>query len=78
MLQSTTLDSRTVIIRADKESDILDLFIYLKQKAKDNKQHLLNRFLDFAKDNYTSDPSFKFNREDYYDFDCCNSIGSRM
>jgi pantothenate kinase len=67
MLQSTTLDSRTVIIRGDKESDIQDLLVYLNRKAKNSKKQLLNRFLDFAKDNYTLDPSFKFNREDYHD-----------
>jgi len=31
------------------------------------KEKLLNSFLDFAKNNYITDHSFKFNREDLYD-----------
>ena len=67
MLQSTTLDTRTVIVRADVESDMQDLLIFLKQTAGNKKEKLLNNFLDFAKDNYATDPSFKFNREELYE-----------
>ena len=67
MLQSTTLDTRTVIVRADVESDMQDLLIFLKQTAGNKKEKLLNSFLDFAKDNYATDPSFKFNREELYE-----------
>ena len=67
MLQSTTLDSRRVIIQADEESDMLELLIFLKRSTMEKKAKLLNRFLDFAKDNYATEPSFKFNREELYD-----------
>jgi len=66
MLQSTKLDSRTVLIRADAENDLSDLFVYLKQSERDRKANLLNRFLEFADDNYATDPAFKFNREECY------------
>ena len=62
MLQSTTLDPHTVIVRADAESDMQDLLGFLKQSAGKKKETLLNRFLDFAKENYATDPSFKFIR----------------
>ena len=67
MLQSTTIDARTVIVRADAESDMQNLFTFLKQTEGKSKEILLTRFLDFAKDNYVTDPSFKFNREELYD-----------
>jgi len=67
MLQSTTLDSRTVVVRADAESDMQDLLSFIQQKKAKNKEKLVARFLDFAKDNYASEPSFKFNREELYD-----------
>jgi hypothetical protein len=67
MLQSTTLDSHRVLIQADEESDMLELLKYLKRSTKEKKTTLLNRFLDFAKDNYETVPSFKFNREELYD-----------
>ena len=67
MLQSTTLDSHRMIIQADEESDMYDLLNYLKQSAAEKKAKLLNRFLDFAEDNYSTAPFFKFNREELYD-----------
>ena len=67
MLQSTTLDSHTVIVRADVESDMQDLLIFLKQSTLEKKEKLLTCFLDFAQENYATDPSFKFNREELYD-----------
>ena len=67
MLQSTTLDSRRMIIQADEENDMLELLVFLNRSTMEKKEKLLNRFLDFAKDNYATDPSFKFNREKLYD-----------
>jgi len=67
MLQSTTLDARTVIVRADADSDIQNLLIFLNQTEKKKREKLVTHFLDFAKDNYVSDPSFKFNRDELYD-----------
>jgi len=67
MLQSTTLDAHTVVVRADVESDMQDLFTFLKQAEESGKRKLLTRFLNFAEDNYVTDPSFKFNRAELYD-----------
>ena len=67
MLQSTTLDARTVIVRANTDSDMQDLLAFLNQTDRKRKEKLVASFLDFAKDNYQSDKSFKFNREELYD-----------
>ena len=67
MLQSTTLDHRTMIIRADMENDMQDLLGFLKQTEEKKKETLLNSFLDFANDHYVTDPSFTFNREQLYE-----------
>ena len=67
MLQTTRLDARTMIVRADAESDMQDLLTFLKQTEGERREKLLTNFLDFAKDNYVTDPSFKFNREELYD-----------
>ena len=37
-----------------------------KTTAEENKEKLLKQFLDFASDNYLTDTSFKFNREELY------------
>ena len=64
MLQSTTLDSHMVTVRADAESDMQGLPVFLKQSTREKKEKLLTRFLDFAQEQYVTDPSFKFNREE--------------
>jgi hypothetical protein len=51
-----------MIVHADEESDMHELLIFLQQSTAEKKEKLLNIFLDFAKDNYTTDLSFKFNR----------------
>ena len=66
MLQSTTLGSHRIMIQADEESDLYDLLNFLKQSDTEKKVKLLNCFLDFAKDHYATEPSFKFNREELY------------
>ena len=65
MYQTTALDSRTLLIKAEFESDLTELLSYINQKAK--KQDLVNRFLDFAKNNYETDKNFKFNRDECYE-----------
>jgi len=67
IFQSTTLDAHTVIVRADADSDIQNLLLFLNQTEKKKREKLVTHFLDFAKDNYVGDPSFKFNREELYD-----------
>jgi hypothetical protein len=56
-----------MIIRSDEESEMQDLLSFLNRSSAEKKSNLLKRFLDFAKDNYSTDPSFKFNRKELYD-----------
>ena len=65
MYQATTLDARTLLIKADFESDLTELLSYINQKKR--KKDLVNRLLDFAKNNYETDKNFKFNREECYE-----------
>jgi len=67
MLQSTTLDSHTVVVRADAESDMHALLAFIQQTKVKNKEKTVARFLDFARDNYVTEPLFKFNRDELYD-----------
>ena len=67
MYQATTLDSRTLLIKAEFESDLTELLLYLNKKTKIKKQDLVNQFLDFAKNNYETDKNFKFNRDECYE-----------
>ena len=65
MYQATTLDSHTLLIKAEYESDLTELLSYINQKTK--KQDLVNQLLDFAKNNYETDKNFKFNRDECYE-----------
>ena len=67
MYQATALDSHTLLIKAEVESDLTELLSYINQKTKTKKQDLVNRFLDFAKNNYETDKNFKFNRDECYE-----------
>jgi len=67
MYQTTALDSRTLLIKTEFESDLTELLSYINQKTKTKKQDLVNRFLDFAQKNYETDKNFKFNRDECYE-----------
>jgi hypothetical protein len=67
MYQATTLDSRTLLIKTELEDDLAELLSYINQKTKLKKQDLVNKFLDFAENNYEIDRNFKFNREECYE-----------
>ena len=67
MYQATVLDSRTILIKTEFEGDLTELLSYINQKTKMKKQDLVNRFLDFAKNNYETDKNFKFNRDECYE-----------
>ena len=67
MYQATALDSHTLLIRTEIESDLIELLSYINQKTKTKKHNLVNRFLDFAKNNYETDKDFKFNRDECYE-----------
>jgi hypothetical protein len=64
MLQTISLDSKTVIIKADKESDLLDVinFIDKKERRKNIKD-----LLQFSAKNKFLPTDYKFNREECYD-----------
>ena len=67
MYQTTALDSRTLLVRSENESDLTELLLYITMKAKLKKQDMVNLFLDFAAHNYDVDPDFKFNRDECYE-----------
>jgi len=67
MYHATTLDSRTLIIKAEFEDDLIELLSYINKKTKMKKQNLVNQLLDFAKNNYETDKDFKFNRDECYE-----------
>jgi hypothetical protein len=64
MLQTISLDSKTILIKADVESDLSVILDYFNKK---NKQKRLEELLDFADLHYKTEPGFKFNREECYD-----------
>ena len=67
MYQATTLDSRTLLVKAEYESDLTELLSYINKKTKLKKQDLVNQLLDFAKNNYEVNKNFKFNRNECYE-----------
>ena len=63
MLETITLDSRTLIIKADNEVDLPDILDTINKKYKvDN----VNSFLKFASTNRVIKEMYKFTREDCY------------
>ncbi len=67
MYHATTLDARTLIVRSDAESELTELLIYINQKAKTKKEDVAHRLLTFAHDNYATDKTFRFNRDECYE-----------
>ncbi|MDR2679914.1 MAG: hypothetical protein LBC47_03800 [Tannerella sp.] len=63
MLQTISLDSKTILVRADEESDMSALLEYLNRTGKEEK---VNALLEFADRHYKCEPGFKFNREECY------------
>jgi hypothetical protein len=64
MLQAISLDPKTIIIKADKESELSAIFDYITRK---DRQKNVNTFLKFASENRKIEKEYKFNREDCYD-----------
>ena len=64
MLEAVSLDSKTMIIKSDEETDFSEIINFIIQKDK-NKD--IVSFLKFAAQNRIADKGFKFNREDCYD-----------
>jgi hypothetical protein len=64
MLEAISLDSKTMIIKSDEETDFSEIINFIIQKDK-NKD--IVSFLKFAAQNRIVDKGFKFNREECYD-----------
>jgi len=64
MFQTISLDSKTIIVKAENESDLLEVINHIARK---DKQKTINAFLDFASKNRRIEKDFKFNREECYD-----------
>jgi ssRNA-specific RNase YbeY (16S rRNA maturation enzyme) len=64
MLEAISLDTRTMIIKSDEETDFSEIinFIIKKDKRKD-----VDSFLRFVSQNRIADDNFKFNRVECYD-----------
>lgn len=67
MYKTTTLDTRTLVVRSNVESELTELIAYINQKVRTNKQELATRFLSFATDNYATNKTFSFNRNECYE-----------
>ena len=63
MLETITLDSRTLVIKTDNEGDLTEIIDILNKKDKIND---INSFLRFAARNRIMKENYKFNREDCY------------
>ena len=63
MLETMTLDSKTMIIKSDNEDDLPGIIEFINQKDKNKNIEL---FLNFASENRHKMPNYKFNREECY------------
>jgi hypothetical protein len=64
MLETMTLDTRTLIIKSDNEDDLPEIMDFITQKDR-NKN--IDLFLDFASQNRIEIKNYKFSRENCYD-----------
>ena len=63
-METITLDARTMLIRADKENDLLEIIEFISKKGK---RENVKEFLKFASDNRVVAKGYKFNRDDCYE-----------
>jgi hypothetical protein len=63
ILEIMTLDSFTLIIKSDSETDLPEIIGAINQKSKIN---IINSYLEFASKNRITKREYKFNREDCY------------
>ena len=64
MIETISLDPKTVILKSDNEADISEIINLIIKKDKNKK---VASFLKFASQNRVVDKDFKFNREECYD-----------
>ncbi|MDR3266438.1 MAG: hypothetical protein LBT24_02595 [Tannerella sp.] len=60
MLQTVSLDTKTLLIKAEHESD-------MSYQNKQNRQKNVDELLDFASKKRIIESNYKFNREECYD-----------
>jgi hypothetical protein len=63
MLETMTLDPRTLIIKSDNEDELPDIIDYINQK---DKNKTIDSFLGFASENRLELANYKFEREGCY------------
>ena len=64
MLEAISLDARTIIIKADKASELTNVIDFISKK---DKRDNINSFLKFASQNRVLEKGFKFSRDECYD-----------
>jgi hypothetical protein len=64
MIEAVSLDSKTLLIKADKESDLSEVIDFLSKK---DKCESIDAFLDFASRNAVIEKGYKFSREECHD-----------
>jgi hypothetical protein len=64
MLETISLDAKTIIIRAENASDLAELMEYISKKDKHNN---IVSFLGFTAQNRVLEKGYKFNRDECYD-----------
>jgi hypothetical protein len=63
MLQTVSLDARTLLIKVEHEKELSWIYDYLNTQ---NRKKIIEDFLDFAEKKHPVD-DFKFNRDECYD-----------
>ena len=64
MYETVSLDSKTIIIKADRDSDISEIIDFISKKSTRNN---IDGFLKFASKNRTIEKEYKFKRDNCYD-----------
>jgi len=63
MFETMSIDSKTIIIKAENEKELSEIINFINKKDKESN---LKSFLDFASVKSKTVGSYKFNREDCY------------
>ena len=64
MLETISLDQKTIIIRSDVETDFSEIINFVIKKERKND---IDSFLKFAEQNRKIETGFEFNRKECYD-----------
>jgi len=63
-MEAVALDSKTIIIKAENESDISEVISFISQKSK---RENIDALLKFASQNRVIEKEYIFNRDNCYD-----------